>query len=196
MNTLWFPIIALAILTIVGLSSYAMYLHLKLRTQTTEREKKEQTLSEELAGRREHYRNSVRVICSAIVEEQVSLTEGAIRISMLVSQLELTEQEKVDFQAFFQLTQATSHIPILEEWKDLSKKEKLSFDQEREKLEESFKTFIEDSARRVLDGSVTAAGKSFVGDASALHDSQYKPKTELDETLYYSVGNDQKNNQD
>jgi hypothetical protein len=161
MNTLWFPIIALAILTIVGLSSYAIYLHLKLRTQTTERKKKEQALSEELAGRREHYRNSVRVICSAIVEEQ-----------------------------------ATSNIPILEEWKDLSKKEKLSFDQERKKLEESFKTFVEDSARRVLDGSVTAAGKSFVGDASALHDSQDKPKTELDETLYYSVGNDQKNNQD
>ena len=59
MNTLWFPIIALAILTIVGLSSYAIYLHLKLRTQTTEMKKKEQALSEELAGRREHYRNSV-----------------------------------------------------------------------------------------------------------------------------------------
>jgi len=178
------------------LSGYAIYLYLKLRTQTTEREKKEQELSEELAGRREHYRDSVRVICSAIVEEQVSLTEGAIRISMLVSQLELTEKEKVDFQVFFQLTQATSHIPILEEWKNLSKKEKLRFDQEREKLEESFKTFLEDSARRVLDGSVTAAGKSFVGQASALHGSQDKPKTEPNEPLYYSVGNDQKNNQD
>jgi len=193
MNTMWFLIIVLAILIIVGLSGYAIYLYLKLRTQTTEREKKEQELSEELAGRREHYRDSVRVICSAIVEEQVSLTEGAIRISMLVSQLELTEKEKVDFQVFFQLTQATSHIPILEEWKNLSKKEKLRFDQEREKLEESFKIFVEDSARRVLDGSVTAAGKSFVGEASALYDSQDKPKTELNEPLYYSVGNDQNN---
>jgi len=193
MNTMWFLIIVLAILIIVGLSGYAIYLYLKLRTQTTEREKKEQELSEELAGRREHYRDSVRVICSAIVEEQVSLTEGAIRISMLVSQLELTEKEKVDFQVFFQLTQATSHIPILEEWKNLSKKEKLRFDQEREKLEESFKIFVKDSARRVLDGSVTAAGKSFVGEASALYDSQDKPKTELNEPLYYSVGNDQNN---
>jgi len=190
---MWFLIIVLAILIIVGLSGYAIYLYLKLRTQTTEREKKEQELSEELAGRREHYRDSVRVICSAIVEEQVSLTEGAIRISMLVSQLELTEKEKVDFQVFFQLTQATSHIPILEEWKNLSKKEKLRFDQEREKLEESFKIFVKDSARRVLDGSVTAAGKSFVGEASALYDSQDKPKTELNEPLYYSVGNDQNN---
>ena len=94
MNTMWFFIIALAILIIVGLSGYAIYLYLKLRTQTAEREKKEQELSEELAGRREHYRDSVRVICSAIVEEQVSLTEGAIRISMLVSQLGINGARK------------------------------------------------------------------------------------------------------
>jgi len=184
MNTMWFLVIALAILIIVGLSGYAIYLYFKLRTQTIEKEKKEQELSEELAGRREHYRDSVRVICSAIVEEQVSLTEGAIRISMLVSQLELTEQEKGDFQVFFQLTEATSHIPILEEWKNLSKKEKLSYDQEREKLEESFKAFVEDSARRILDGSVTAAGQPFIKGVSLVS------KTEQKEPLFYSVGND------
>lgn len=196
MNTMWFSVIALAILIVVGLSGYAIYLCFKLRAQTTEREKQEQALSEELAGRREHYRDSVRVISSAIVAGQVGLTEGAIRISMLVSQLELTEQEKGDFQVFFQLTEATSHIPILEEWKNLSKKEKLSYDQEREKLEESFKTFIEDSARRILEGSVTAAGQSFIDSSSNIHENQGGSTTEQKEPLFYSVGNDQKNNQD
>ena len=188
MNAMWF-FIFLAILIVGGLSTYAIYLYFKLRAQNIEREKQERILSEEVAERREHYRESIRVICSAIVEEQVSLTEGAIRISMLISQLELNEQEKGDFQVFFQLTEATSHIPILEDWKSLSKKEKLSYDKERETLEQSFKTFIEDSARRVLDGSITAAGRPFVDGDAGLKAGQ----VEQEQPLFYSVGNDQKN---
>lgn len=180
MNIPWF-ILALALLVIGVLAAYAIYLFFKLRSQNQQREKQAQELSQELAERRDHYRNSIKVICSALVEQQVSVTEAAIRISMLVSQLELNEQEKGDFQVFFKLTEATSHIPILENWKSLSKKEKQNFDIEREKLEQSFKEFIEDAARRILDGSVTAAGQGF---------SQGNPKTEQQEPLFYSVGND------
>lgn len=177
-------VLTLGAFIIVVLGAYALHLYMKLQAQKAEKKQKEQMLSAELATRRDHYRNSIRVICSAIVEEQVSLTEGAIRISMLVSQLELAEQEKNDFQVFFQLTEATSHIPILEQWKSLNKMEKLRYDQEREKLEESFKDFIEDSASRVLDGTVTANGRAFV--------DSIKP-VEKEEPLFYSVGNDQKN---
>lgn len=178
-------LLTLGALIIVVLGAYAVHLYLKLQAQKAKKKQQEQMLSAELATRRDHYRNSIRVICSAIVEEQVSLTEGAIRISMLVSQLELAEQEKNDFQVFFQLTEATSHIPILEQWKDLNKMEKLRYDQEREKLEESFKDFIQDSARRVLDGTVTADGRAFVDNAGS--------SKKEEEPLFYSVGNDQKN---
>ena len=86
-------VLTLGALIIVVLGAYALHLYMKLQTQKAEKKQQEQMLSAELATRRDHYRNSIRVICSAIVEEQVSLTEGAIRISMLVSQLELAEQE-------------------------------------------------------------------------------------------------------
>ncbi|MEH6529187.1 MAG: DUF2489 domain-containing protein [Porticoccus sp.] len=158
-----------AVLIVVFLGGYALYLYLKLRTKKTEREQQKEVLAEELKGRHEHYRKSIHVIASAIVAEQVSLTEGAIRISMLVSQLEISESEKADYQVFFQLTEATSHIPILDEWKKLNTLQKRGYDQEREALEETFQEFIENAARKILGSSESA-------------DSQ---------PLFYSVGEDQ-----
>ena len=162
-------LVVFAVLIVVPLSGYALYLYLKLRAQKAEREQQREVLAEEMKGRHEHYRNSIRVISSAIVAEQVSLTEGAIRISMLVSQLEISESEKADYQVFFQLTEATSHIPILEEWKKLNTLQKRGYDQEREALEETFREFIENAARGILGSSESA-------------DS---------EPLFYSVGKDQ-----
>lgn len=161
-----------AVLVVVSLSGYALYLGLKLRTKKAEREQQQEVLAEELKGRHAHYRNSIRVITSAIVAEQVSLTEGAIRISMLVSQLDISESEKADYQVFFQLTEATSHIPILEEWKKLNTLQKRGYDQEREALEETFREFIENAARKILGHSEGA-------------DS---------EPLFYSVGEGQEEN--
>jgi hypothetical protein len=140
----------IAVLIIVALGGYALYLYRKLRQKDTERKQQEAILSEELSARRDSYRNSIRVIASAIVQEQVSLTEGAIRISMLASQLELSELERADYQVFFQLTESTSHIPILQEWKKLSKKDKRRYDQERESLEESFREFVVASANKLV----------------------------------------------
>lgn len=153
----------------VFLGGYALYLYLKLRTQKTEREQQQEVLIGELKERHEHYRNSIRVISSAIVAKQVSLTEGAIRISMLVSQLDISESEKADYQVFFQLTEATAHIPILDEWKKLNTLQKRGYDQEREALEDTFREFIENAARKILGSPENA-------------DSQ---------PLFYSVGADQ-----
>ena len=158
----------IAVLIIVALGGYALYLYLKLRDKDAEQKQQEAMLSEELSARRDNNRNSIRVIASAIVQEQVSLTEGAIRISMLASQLELTELEKVDYQVFFQLTESTSHIPILEEWQKLSKKDKRRYDQERESLEGSFREFIVVSANKLVVSHGAASDKS--------------------EPLFYSVG--------
>ena len=142
-------------LIVITLAGYALYLYVQLRRKTAERKQREELLAEELESRRKSHRNSIRIITSAIVQGQVGLTEGAIRISMLVSQLGLSDVEKADYKVFFQLAEVTSHIPILDEWKKLGKKEKASFDQEREELEASFKEFLEAAAKKLLvtDGS-------------------------------------------
>lgn len=160
------PYIIVGALIIVGLAVYAIYLQWQLHRQKKTRQAQAAELAEELESRREHYRKSIHVIAAAIEADQVTLTEGAIRISMLVTQLELDDVERDTYQVFFQLADATSHIPILDEWKKLSTREKLRFDRERAEIEDKYREFVVDAARRVLQ----------------------KKGSETDQPLFYSVG--------
>jgi len=108
-----------------------------------------------LKGDHNNYLNrSVQVLAQGLVDEQLSLTEGAIRISVLLDNLKIDDVLRSDYSAIFQLAEATSHIPILEAWSRLSKKEKKQFEKTRSSLEDQYKEFVVDAARRLK-------GKSF-----------------------------------
>lgn len=154
------PWIIAGLLIVAGLGGYASYLQLQLRRQRLEREAQARQLAEIREERHQHYRKSIRVIAAAIEADQVTLTEGAIRISMLVSQLELEEDEQANYQVFFQLAEATSHIPILEEWKKLSTREKLRYDRERTDIEEKYREFAVDAAHKLLNKSTPDGSES------------------------------------
>jgi hypothetical protein len=143
-------ITSLALVILIGLGGYALYLYLQLRKLKNTQNAREKALVAEQEERKVHYRNSIRVIASAIVADQVALTEGAIRISMMAAQLGLSEHEREDFQVFFQLTEATAHIPILDEWQKLSTRDKLRYDREREEIETKYREFAVNAASRVL----------------------------------------------
>ena len=59
------------------------------------------------------------------------------------------EDVREEFSAFYQLMEQTRHIPILENWKNLSHKEQKDFDLQRLKSEESFRDFVQDAAVRI-----------------------------------------------
>jgi hypothetical protein len=118
---------------------------------------KEQQIKE-LDGLKSDHNNylntSVQVLAQGLVDDQLSLTEGAIRISVLLDNLKINEAARNDYSAIFQLAEATSHIPILDAWNRLSKKEKKEFEKIRSGLEDQYKDFVVDAARRLK-------GKSF-----------------------------------
>lgn len=118
---------------------------------------KEQQIKE-LDGLKSDHNNylntSVQVLAQGLVDDQLSLTEGAIRISVLLDNLKINEAARNDYSAIFQLAEATSHIPILGAWNRLSKKEKKEFEKIRSGLEDQYKDFVVDAARRLK-------GKSF-----------------------------------
>ncbi len=84
-------------------------------------------LSKHLIKRQAEFQESIRVIASAILQNQVSLTEGAIRINKLSGLLEDTLSDDIAYEVFSELTEATAHIPILENWAKLTKKEQAFF---------------------------------------------------------------------
>jgi hypothetical protein len=118
---------------------------------------KEQQVKEldNLKSNHNNYLNtSVQVLAQSLVDDQLSLTEGAIRISVLLDNLKIDDAARSDFSAIFQLAEATSHIPILEAWNRLSKTEKKQFEKTRVGIEDQYKEFVVDAARRLK-------GKSF-----------------------------------
>ena len=133
------------------LGLYALILHLKVREQNLQRKSNADILSKQLVKRQAEFKESIRVIASAIVQNQVSLTEGAIRINKLSSLLEGALSADKAYEVFSRLTDATAHIPILENWAKLTREEQAFFEVERKKIEEGFHHLIKSSAQRILD---------------------------------------------
>ncbi|MGH1485859.1 MAG: DUF2489 domain-containing protein [Cellvibrionaceae bacterium] len=124
---------------------------LQSRVHKMERAKKQQVeeLDELKDNHQQYLNNSIQVLAQGLVDDQLSLTEGAIRISVLLDNLKITENTKEDYSAFFQLADATAHIPILNAWKKLPKKEKFRFENERLEIEEKYREFVVDAATRI-----------------------------------------------
>lgn len=137
------------VLLLVSLGTYASYLGYKLRQQRLVAEQAERQLAVELAAKETDARQSVQIIARALVQKDLSETEAAMRIAWLSQQIKLSEDEAQQVSVFQQLAVATSHIPILDDWKALSKTEKRRLDAERESIELNFREFIQASAKEL-----------------------------------------------
>ncbi len=139
----------LAALVIAALTATAGYYLWQLRVLKNKRAQQKEALEQAGREQRERVNKSIQIIAQAIVEEQMTLTEGAIRVRVLLDGLGVSESVQKEFSAFYQLAKATEHIPILEAWKQLSTKKKLAFDSERERLEKDYREFVLDAAVRI-----------------------------------------------
>ncbi|NNC54191.1 MAG: DUF2489 domain-containing protein [Pseudomonadales bacterium] len=95
-------------------------------------------------------RESIHVIARCLLQKQVSSTEAAIRITALAQGLPAPEQRASSYAAFAELAGATAHIPILDDWKALDKKQKHRFDAERAEIEQSHETRVMEAAKALV----------------------------------------------
>lgn len=143
-----FLIIAGALILLV-LSVIAWRLQSQVRKMEATKAQQQQELDELKDNHQQYLNNSIQVLAQGIIDDQLTLTEGAIRISVLLDNLEINEKHREEYSAFFQLAEATSHIPILKAWKKLPKAEKRRFEKERESTEDKYKDFVVDAAKRI-----------------------------------------------
>ncbi len=134
---------------IISLSAIAGYYVWALYQQSKRQQRQMAELREAGEAQRKRVNNSIQILAQAILSEQVTLTEGAIRIKVLLDSLSVDDVTRESYRAFYLLAQATDHIPILEEWKSLSTKKKLELNQQREKLEKDHREFVCDAAQRI-----------------------------------------------
>jgi uncharacterized membrane protein len=146
--------IVLGVVIVLVLAGVAVYYLRQVKTMQAIKTQQLKELDDLKSDHNNYLNRSVQVLAQGLVAEQLSLTEGAIRISVLLDNLKIDEDERNDYSALFQLAEATSHIPILDAWNRLSKKEKNKFEKIRASLEAQYKDFVVDAARRLK-------GKSF-----------------------------------
>jgi len=120
---------------IFGLAFYAGKLLTQLKAQRQAQEKAQQESIKQLATHDTKVLNSVEVIVRAMKEEQCEFAEGAWRLSVLISSLKLTDNMLVQFPAIVELYESIQHHAILDDRKQLPKKERMKQDVERMQVE-------------------------------------------------------------
>ncbi|MBX2808752.1 MAG: DUF2489 domain-containing protein [Cellvibrionaceae bacterium] len=144
-----FVLLCFALVVVIVLAVVAAHLLWKVRQMERRQSAQAQERRVQAASHRQYINNSIQILALGIIDDQLSLTEGAMRISVLLGNLELDEAVKEEFSAFFQLADATAHIPILDAWKKLSARERFAYDKQRKRAEEKHSDFVVDAAKRI-----------------------------------------------
>ncbi len=154
-------IIALLSLFCLIMLKVVLFLWWRQQARLKENQQRIKNLQVMLQEQYQHRVESIQIIVNAMDEGQCELTEGCIRLRMLISQIdaELLKQEKLAIIDF--IYAQTEHMPIKEDWKKLDKKVKTKLTNERYALEGQHRFAIE-KAVKVLKQHVFA-------DFSTLH---------------------------
>ncbi len=144
----------MAIVIVAALAIYALHLHRKLQGVDAERERARLELEQQLQDKAKETSKSITILARALIAEELSVTEACLRISWLLTQLDPEARESESYSVFFQVADATAHIPILEAWKALSREQRRAFDLERLKTETTFQDFVLVAAKNLLDEGI------------------------------------------
>jgi hypothetical protein len=90
---------------------------------------------------------SIRVIAQALLQNDLTSTEAAMRIGFLAQQFEPIEGQEKSIKTFQSLAMDTSHIPILDAWKALSTNDKAEYEKQRLSIENSHSEAIQTAAK-------------------------------------------------
>ena len=142
-------IVVLMVVLVLALVAYASYLLVLLANQRS-KERRQRQLAEQAIGEKQiDNQNSINIIARCLLQEQVTLTEAAIRISTLARSMQPALVEQQYYLPFDELAKATSHIPILDGWRQLSREQKKQLGTERESIEQVHKQRVLDAAAQL-----------------------------------------------
>lgn len=93
----------------------------------------------------------LRILASSLLDEQLPLIEGAIRIKVLLDNYDSTLSTDPRCQVFHRLYEATADIPTHAAWKALDKQQRRDYQQRLDELELQHKAGAHSAARWLLD---------------------------------------------
>lgn len=147
MNTTYAVLLITAIVIVAALAGYAWHLTRKVKAMQ-QRAQEEQARAElQLRERQQTLLQDIRFIARSVLEEQCEITEGVLRLGYLINALDPVAWELDELSAVRRHHELTSSMPILDAYKNLTRKEQFRLDKERFALEEEHKPSIERELR-------------------------------------------------
>lgn len=131
MSTFWLVALIFAVIVVAALAFYAGKLLKQLAQQTKQQEAAEKAKQQAYKKHDTKILNSVVIITKAMQEEQCDFSEGCWRLSVLLDSLKLSNQLDQKFPAIFELYNEIKNLSILENRKELTKKQRMREDYQR-----------------------------------------------------------------
>lgn len=129
-----------AVVIIAVLTTIAWRLQRQVRRQEREREEHQAAYDQKTEARRAFVLQSLEIISTNVLEEDLNLTEATIRCKILLDSLELPEAERQSYQVLDQVFEQVQGFDTHQARKDLTPAERHRQDQQREKIELEFET--------------------------------------------------------
>ncbi|MDZ7852803.1 MAG: DUF2489 domain-containing protein [Halomonas sp.] len=143
-TTLALSLLGLALVIIAGLGAYAYTLWKEVQRRKAFRK-------EELQRAHRNCLENLEMVASALVQEQVDITEGSWRCKVLLEILDETLTERPDFQAFDDVHRRTRHLHTHSARQALSPRDRIREDRERLAVEEEFREPVLKAAAAVVE---------------------------------------------
>jgi hypothetical protein len=127
-----------------ALALYALHLWRRVWTQ-------EKAQAEALNAQHKRIAGDLHILASSLLEGQLPLIEGAIRIKVLLDNYDSSLSQNQHCEVFHQLFAATAHVPTHAEWKALERSVRRQHEQHFSELELQHKAAARTAARWLLD---------------------------------------------
>lgn len=134
----------LGIALIAGLAFYALHLWRRVWARQRARQQHDQERHERLGS-------DLQILASCLLDGQLPLIEGAIRIKVLLDNYDSQLSQNERCQVFHLLFEATAHVPTHADWKALEKTERRRHEKHFNELELQHKAAARSAARWLLD---------------------------------------------
>ncbi|MCH8530185.1 MAG: DUF2489 domain-containing protein [Saccharospirillum sp.] len=131
------PILLLiaAVIIIAGLAVTAWRLQQRVRQQQRHLEAQQALVAQKKADRQAFALDSLRIISSNVIEEDLNLSEATIRCKVLIDALELNENERQPYEILDVVYEKVQHFATHQARKDLNRAERERQDAAREAIE-------------------------------------------------------------
>jgi len=144
MHAVTLSLLLAGLLLIAALAAYAWHLWRRVWANQRAHQQAQQERQQRLGG-------DLNILASSLLDEQLPLIEGAIRIKVLLDNYDSALSNDSRCQVFHLLFDATHDVPTHADWKALGKAERRRFEKRFNELELQHKAAARIAARWLLD---------------------------------------------